>query len=50
MPANISSGQGLGITRPGRSEGDPIKAAVGAASRAATAKKVKAVKVKIKVK
>ncbi len=50
MPANISSGQGFGITRPGRAEDPIVKTAVGTASRAAKAAKVKSVKVKIKAK
>jgi hypothetical protein len=47
MPANISSGQGFGITRPGRAEDPTVKGAVTAATRAAKAKQVKSVKVKI---
>jgi hypothetical protein len=43
MAANISSGQGLGITRPGRAEGQPVKQA---ATRAIKAAKVKSIKVK----
>jgi hypothetical protein len=47
MPANISSGQGFGIRRPGQGEDAIVKSAVGAAGKAAKAAKVKSVKVKI---
>ena len=47
MAANISSGQGFGIRKPGQPEDPTVKQATNTAMRAAKASKVKSVKVKI---